>query len=102
MQIQEMPQRSELKNLAVLPAFYVDGEVRTQTRYCLQRQRFGLSVDLPGLTMRLAITADHARFLRDMLQDHIAELDREMGVQSDSSPLTPISALAVPSGEVRT
>lgn len=55
-----------------LPAFYLDAEVRNVTPYCNGRARLGLGLDIAGLpTVRVALTLDHARFLRDCMDDFI-------------------------------
>lgn len=55
-----------------LPAVYLDAEVRNVTPFCHVRARLGLGLDIAGLpTVRVAITLDHACFLRDCLDDYI-------------------------------
>ena len=55
-----------------LPAIYLDAQVRNVTPYCHGRARLGLGLDIAGLpTVRVALTLDHARFLRDYLDDFI-------------------------------
>lgn len=55
-----------------LPAIYLDAQVRNVTPYCHGRARLGLGLDIAGLpTVRVALTLDHAQFLRDYLDEYI-------------------------------
>lgn len=57
----------------LLPAIYLDADVRNVTPVCPGRKRIGLGLDLPGHpTVRVAITLEHAEFLRDSLNDFIS------------------------------
>ncbi|MFG0593593.1 hypothetical protein ACF8OH_03670 [Delftia sp. WSY_9] len=57
----------------LLPAIYLDADVRNVTPVCPGRKRLGLGLDIPGQpTVRVAITLEHAQFLRDSLNDYIS------------------------------
>jgi len=57
----------------LLPAIYLDAGVRNVTPVCPGRKRLGLGLDIPGQsTVRVAITLEHAQFLRDSLDDYIS------------------------------
>ena len=78
-----------------LPAIYLDAEVRNVTPYCNGRARLGLGLDIAGLpTVRVALTLDHARFLRDCLSDYISA---SAGSHQPMSGLISSSASSVPS-----
>ncbi len=78
-----------------LPAVYLDAEVRNVTPFCDGRARLGLGLDIAGLpTVRVAITLDHAQFLRDYLSDYISVL---AGSHQPMSGLISSSASSVPS-----
>lgn len=57
----------------LLPAIYLDADMRNVTPVCPGRKRLGLGLDIPGQpTVRVAITLEHAQFLRDSLDDYIS------------------------------
>lgn len=58
--------------IRLLPAICLDADVRNVTPVCPGRKRLGLGLDIPGQpTVRVAITLEHAQFLRDGLDDAI-------------------------------
>lgn len=78
-----------------LPPIYLDAAVRNVTPVCPGRLRLGLGLDIEGLpTVRVAITLDHAQFLRDYLSDYISA---SAGSHQPMSGLISSSARLVPS-----
>ena len=78
-----------------LPAIYLDAQVRNVTPYCNGRARLGLGLDILGQpTVRVAITLDHAQFLRDSLDGYIKSA---AGTHQPMSGLISSSASSVPS-----
>lgn len=78
----------------LLPAIYLDADVRNITPVCTGRKRLGMGLDIPGQpTVRVAITLEHAQFLRDYLNDYIsasAGCQRPMsGLMSNASSTVP-------------
>lgn len=79
----------------LLPPIYLDADVRNITPVCPGRARLGLGFDIAGQnTVRMAITMDHAQFLRDYLNDYI---NASAGTQKPMSELILSSSKAVPS-----
>lgn len=78
-----------------LPPIYLDADVRNVTPFCPSRARYGLGLDIPNQpTVRVAITLDHARFLRDALSNYISA---SAGSHQPMSGLISSSASSVPS-----
>lgn len=78
-----------------LPAIYLDAAVRNITPVCPGRERLGLGLDIPGqATVRVAITMDHAQFLRDYLTNYINDA---AGTQKPISRLISSESKSVPS-----
>ena len=78
-----------------LPAIYLDAAVRNVTPVCPGRERLGLGLDIPGQeTVRVAITLDHAQFLRAYLDDYI---NSSAGTHQPMSGLISKSASDAPS-----
>jgi hypothetical protein len=79
----------------LLPAIYLDADVRNVTPVCPGRKRLGLGLDIPGQpTVRVSITLEHAQFLRDSLNDYISA---SAGCQRPMSELMPNLSSTVPS-----
>lgn len=81
--------------IKLLPVIYLDADVRNVTPVCPGRKRLGLGLDIPGQpTVRVAITLEHARFLRDSLNGYISD---SAGCQRPMAELMPSSPHTVPS-----
>lgn len=84
----------------MLPPIYIDASVRNITEVCIAKQRLGIGFDVAfGHPIRLAITPESAKFLRDALDLYISSF---AGTQSSTSELMPSEPMSVPSDGVNT
>jgi hypothetical protein len=82
----------------MLPPVYIDSSVRNITPVCMARGRLGIGFDLDaGPQVRLSITPESAKFLRDEIDLYISSL---AGSQSSTSELMPSEPKSVPSDGV--
>ena len=84
----------------MLPPVYVDASVRNITQVCIARGRLGIGFDVDTSNpIRLAVTPEGAKFLRDVIDCYISSL---AGSQSPGSELSPSVSVSVPSEGVNT
>lgn len=84
----------------MLPAIFRDADVRGATQFCPQRNRMGLSLDVPGHgVMLFAITREHAEFLQICLDDYLNSLAGTQSIASGGMPNMPISVQPTAEGQ---
>jgi hypothetical protein len=83
----------------MLPESYLDADMRCVQPMCPKRERIGIAIDIwPMPTIRVALTATAATFLRDCLTDYINSFAAS---QSPGSELIPSAPMSVPSDGVK-
>jgi len=81
----------------MLPAEYLNADVRNVTPVCLDRMRIGVGFDVGALPVRVALDLAGAKCLRTLLDDYINSFAR---THSEGSQLIPSEPKSVPSGGV--